>query len=91
MGSGYDWHAIAKLYVFGLVVQVREDGSEVRQFPTIRQIERVLAIPRSVIGYRARREDWVGRRRKFQAEHSAATWQELTDRELARHQGAGAH
>jgi hypothetical protein len=79
-----DWHAIAKLYVFGLVVKVRDDGSEVREFPTIRQIAKVLAIPRSVVGNRARREDWVGRRQKFQAEVDAATWEELAERELAR-------
>ena len=79
-----DWHAIAKLYVFGFVVRVRDDGSEVRAFPTIRQIERGLGIPRSVIGNRARREDWVGRRLKFQAAVDTATWEELAERELAR-------
>jgi hypothetical protein len=83
-----DWHAIAKLYVFGMVVKVRDDGSEVRGFPTIRQIEHVMAIPRSVIGYRARREDWVGRRLKFRAQLGDATWQELAERELARRPGA---
>jgi hypothetical protein len=44
-----DWHAIEKVYVFGEVVRVREDGSEERAFPTIRAIAQRFGISRSVV------------------------------------------
>jgi hypothetical protein len=79
-----DWHAIQKLYVFGEIVRVHEDGSEVRRFPSIRELSARLRIARSVIGNRARRDDWVVARARFQGEHRAATWQKLVDLELGR-------
>ena len=77
-----DWHAIAKAYVFGIVVRLRDDGSEIRAFPSIRQLVQAFRIPRSVIGHKASREDWVARRRRFRAEFEASTWEKLTEREL---------
>ncbi len=78
-----DWHAIERLYVFGVVVGARGDGSETRLFPTIRQIAQHLGISRSVVGSRARRHEWVARRDQFQREFRAATWQKLAEHELA--------
>jgi hypothetical protein len=77
-----DWHAIERLYVFGVVVCTRGDGSEVRSFPTIRQLADKLGIARSVVGRRASRHEWAARRGRFQVEFRAATWQKLAEREL---------
>ena len=49
---GRDWHAIEKLYVFGEVVRVREDGSEERTFPSIRAVAQRFGVSRSVVGER---------------------------------------
>lgn len=79
-----DWHVIEKAYVFGVVAGTRDDGSEIRVFPTIRQIAQQLGIARSVVGNRACRGDWVRRRQQFQAELGEATWKDELDREVAR-------
>ena len=42
-------HAIERVYVFGEVVRVREDGSEQRTFPTIRAIAQRFGISLSVV------------------------------------------
>lgn len=81
---GRDWHAIEKLYVFGEVVRVREDGSEERTFPSIRAVAQRFGVSRSAIGEKALRDDWVGRRMKFQAASRDATWQKLMAHEVAR-------
>jgi len=79
----HDWHAIERLYVFGEVVDVRDDRSEVREFPTIRELAARLGTSRSVIGDRASNNGWAYRRRQFQIEFRNATWQKLAERELA--------
>jgi hypothetical protein len=79
-----DWHAIAKLYVFGELVRVRDDGFEDRAFPSIRDIARRFRISRSAVGDRALREDWVTRRVRFQTELGSAAWEKLIAREVAR-------
>ena len=63
-----DWHAIAKLYVFGELGGVRDDGFQDRTFPSIRDIARRFRISRSAVGDRALREDWGGRRFTFQTQ-----------------------
>jgi hypothetical protein len=82
-----DWHAIEKLYVFGEVVRVREDGTEDRAFPTIRAIARRFGISRSTVGERALRNEWVGRRVRFRAALRDAAWQKLMAYEVARAAG----
>jgi len=79
-----DWHAIEKLYVFGEVVRVREDGSEERAFPTIRAIAQRVGVSRSAVGEKAFNDDWVGRRLRFRAALHDATWQTLMAHEVAR-------
>jgi len=79
-----DWHAIEKLYVFGEVVRVREDGSEERVFLTIRAIAQRFGVSRSTVGEKAFNDDWVGRRLRFRAALRDATWQTLMAEELAR-------
>ena len=78
-----DWHGIEKLYVFGEVVRVREDGSEERTFPTIRAVAQRFGISRSVVGERALRDDWVSRRFQFRAALRSATWQKQMANEVA--------
>lgn len=79
-----DWHAIEKVYVFGDVVRVREDGFEERKFPTIRAIAQRFGISRSVVGEKALRDDWVSRRFQFRAALRSATWQKQMADEVAR-------
>ena len=79
-----DWHAIEKLYVFGEVVRVREDGSEERTFPTIRALAQRFGISRSAVGDKALRDDWVRSRYNFRAALRTATWQTLMADEVAR-------
>jgi len=84
VSTGRDWHAIEKLYVFGEGVRVREDGSEERTFPTIRAIAQRFGISRSVVGEKAFRDDWVGRRFEFLAALRRANCQKQMDHEVAR-------
>ncbi|HYQ02749.1 MAG TPA: hypothetical protein VER96_28955 [Polyangiaceae bacterium] len=79
-----DWHAIEKLYVFGEVVRVREDGSEERSFPTIRALAQRFGISRSAVGEKALRHDWVTGRYNFRAALRDATWKKVMAAELAR-------
>ncbi len=82
--TGRDWHAIEKLYVFGEVVRVREDGSEERTFPSIRAIAQRFGISRSVVGEKAMRDNWAGRRFEFLAALRRANCQQQMAHELAR-------
>ena len=79
-----DWHAIEKLYVFGEVARVREDGSEQRVFLTIRAIAQRFGVSRSAVGEKAFNDDWVGRRLRFRAALHDATWQTLMAHEIAK-------
>jgi len=85
-----DWHAIARLYVFGEVVRVRSDGSEDRSFPSIRAIADRFGLARSVVGNRALREGWVRRRERFRTELSDSAWEKLIDAEVVRARRGGA-
>lgn len=79
-----DWHAIEKVYVFGDVVRVRDDGSEERTFPSIRAIAQRFGICRSIVGEKAFRNDWVSRRFYFRAALRDATWKKQMADEVAR-------
>jgi hypothetical protein len=79
-----DWHAIEKLYVFGEVVRVREDGSEDRSFPSIRSLAQRFGVSRSVVGEKAFRGDWTGRRYQFRTALHDANWKKLIAHEVAR-------
>jgi hypothetical protein len=78
-----DWHEIKKLYVFGEVAYFREDGSPVRQYPSLRELSATLGIARSVLGNRARRGGWAAARASFRQLEDGRTWRRLAEKALA--------
>jgi hypothetical protein len=82
MDNGRDWHAIEKLYVMGEVTGTRDDGTQIRRYPSLRDLAVRFGIGRSVLGNRARRGTWKAARARFQEAHRETMWRQLISREL---------
>jgi hypothetical protein len=82
MDNGRDWHAIEKLHVLGEVTGTRDDGTQIRRYPSLRDLALRFCIARSVLGNRARRGAWQAARARFQEDHRQSMWRQLIASEL---------
>jgi hypothetical protein len=82
MNNGRDWHAIEKLYVLGEVTGTRDDGTQIRRYPSLRDLATQFGIARSVLGNRARRGEWKATRARFQEAQRETMGRHLMTREL---------
>lgn len=77
MNNGRDWHTIEKLYVLGEITGTRDDGTQIRRYPSIRELAMQFGIARSVVGNRARRGGWKAARSRFQEAQRERMWSQL--------------